>query len=38
MHLLDIKVWLGLAFQRHTSHVKAAAWFRGAGGNAAFAE
>ena len=28
MHLLDINVWLGLAFQRHTNHVSAVAWFR----------
>jgi len=30
MHLLDINIWLGLAFQRHTNHVKATAWLRGA--------
>ena len=28
MHLLDVNVWLGLAFQRHTNHVSATAWFR----------
>lgn len=29
MHLLDVNVWLGLVFQRHTSHLKAVTWFGG---------
>ncbi len=31
MHLLDVNVWLGLAFKRHTSHTAALAWFRSTG-------
>jgi toxin-antitoxin system PIN domain toxin len=27
MHLLDVNVWLALAFQRHTHHPAAARWF-----------
>jgi len=30
MHLLDVNVWLALAFKRHTHHTAAAAWFRAA--------
>src|SRR5687768_9802515 len=36
MHLLDVNVWLGLAFQRHVHHTAAAAWFRKAPGPCAF--
>lgn len=32
MHLLDINVWLGMAFRRHVNHAVAAAWFQGATG------
>ena len=31
MHLLDINVWLGLAFKRHKHHASAVAWFRSVG-------
>lgn len=31
MHLLDINVWLGLAFKRHKHHVSAVAWFHSVG-------
>jgi len=27
MHLLDINVWLGLAFRQHKHHASALAWF-----------
>jgi len=27
MHLLDVNVWLALAFDSHVQHVRAAAWF-----------
>src|SRR5262245_50905641 len=30
MHLVDINVWLGMAFQRHASHAAATTWFHGA--------
>jgi predicted nucleic acid-binding protein len=30
MHLLDINVWLALAFKRHMHHAPGAAWFRAA--------
>jgi toxin-antitoxin system PIN domain toxin len=32
MHLLDINVWLAMAFQRHVHHAAAAAWFQAASG------
>jgi toxin-antitoxin system PIN domain toxin len=32
MHLLDINVWLAMAFRRHVSHATAAAWFQAASG------
>jgi toxin-antitoxin system PIN domain toxin len=28
MHLVDVNVWLAMAFQRHVSHAAAIAWFR----------
>jgi toxin-antitoxin system PIN domain toxin len=31
MHLLDINVWLGLAFKRHKHHISAIAWFNSIG-------
>lgn len=31
MHLLDINVWLGMAFKRHTNHVSASGWFHSIG-------
>jgi uncharacterized protein len=30
MHLLDINVWLAMAFRRHVGHTAAAAWFQAA--------
>ena len=30
MHLLDVNVWLAMAFKRHTKHAPAVAWFRAA--------
>ena len=31
MHLLDINVWLALAFEVHAHHRRAKKWFQGAG-------
>jgi hypothetical protein len=31
MHLLDINVWLALAFEVHAHHERAKKWFQGAG-------
>ena len=31
MHLLDVNVWLGLAFKRHKHHGSAIAWLRSIG-------
>jgi uncharacterized protein len=28
MHLVDVNVWLALAFRRHTHHASGVAWFR----------
>jgi toxin-antitoxin system PIN domain toxin len=36
MHLLDVNVWLGLAFGRHTNHAKAVAWFGASVGEVCF--
>src|SRR5947207_2086731 len=36
MHLLDINVWLAMAFRRHKNHVAAATWFRAASGQCFF--
>lgn len=36
MHLLDVNVWVGLAFQRHVHHASAAGWFRAARGPCVF--
>ncbi len=30
MHLVDVNVWLALAFKRHIHHASAASWFRAA--------
>jgi len=32
MHLVDINVWLAMAFRRHVSHAAAAAWFQASPG------
>jgi IS1 family transposase len=32
MHLLDINVWLAMAFRRHVNHAAAVAWFQAAPG------
>ena len=31
MHLLDINVWLGMAFQAHQNHASARTWFQSSG-------
>ena len=36
MHLLDVNVWLALAFKRHKHHVSAVAWFRTASASCLF--
>lgn len=36
MHLLDINVWLALAFKRHMHHAQGAAWFRAAAARSLF--
>jgi toxin-antitoxin system PIN domain toxin len=36
MHLLDINVWLAMAFRRHVSHATAATWFQAAPGQCFF--
>jgi predicted nucleic acid-binding protein len=36
MHLVDINVWLAMAFRRHVGHAAAAAWFRTATGPCLF--
>jgi hypothetical protein len=36
MHLLDINVWLAMAFRRHVSHAPAAGWFQAAPGQCFF--
>jgi toxin-antitoxin system PIN domain toxin len=36
MHLLDVNVWLALAFKRHTHHAPAADWFRTASARCIF--
>lgn len=36
MHLLDINVWLALAFRRYVSHAAAFAWFQAAAGQCLF--
>lgn len=36
MYLLDINVWLAMAFRRHVSHAAAAAWFQAAPGPCLF--
>jgi uncharacterized protein len=36
MHLVDVNVWLALAFKRHKHHASAVAWFRTAKGPCLF--
>jgi uncharacterized protein len=36
MHLLDINMWLAMAFRRHVSHAAATAWFQAAPGQCFF--
>lgn len=36
MHLLDVNVWLALAFKRHVRHNSAVSWFRPASGPCVF--